>query len=196
MLMQAALDDEELFAALADEQALKDMLDDPDCRAEVLRALEPELTLWSALQVWLRKPTSIALVTTAAALVVVISVVTLRDNPQQLARVTAPSMQPMITALPAEQPPASAGPAVPARREPAAAARVGSQSGCHSERPRPNPRAGWSFALLLKPCLWNRRPRRLLLLWNCDKQSGFRRSCCIRPPAERRRCVTACHPNR
>ena len=40
-LFEAALHDEKLFAALADEHALREMLDDPKNRAAVLRALAP-----------------------------------------------------------------------------------------------------------------------------------------------------------
>jgi hypothetical protein len=40
-LYQAALRDQMLFNALADEQALKELLDDPESRQRLLRALEP-----------------------------------------------------------------------------------------------------------------------------------------------------------
>jgi hypothetical protein len=40
-LYQAALRDQMLFNALADEQALKELLDDPESRRRLLRALEP-----------------------------------------------------------------------------------------------------------------------------------------------------------
>src|SRR5689334_11345277 len=39
-LFEAALQDQELFEALADEQPLRDMLDDPSHRAAVLAALD------------------------------------------------------------------------------------------------------------------------------------------------------------
>lgn len=45
-LFEAALHDEKLFAALADEHALREMLSDPGNRAAVLRALEPQTRGW------------------------------------------------------------------------------------------------------------------------------------------------------
>ena len=53
-LMEAAMADQTLFNALADEDVLRDTLADPQMKGELLRALAPEekLSFWS----WLRKP--------------------------------------------------------------------------------------------------------------------------------------------
>ena len=74
-LYAAALSDDELFAALADEQALKDMLDDGAVRAQLLQATEnPRFSITGALREWFERPKSKALAGTAAVLLVLIGV--------------------------------------------------------------------------------------------------------------------------
>jgi hypothetical protein len=73
LLFQAALHDDALFAALADEHALKDLLDDGAVRAQVLQATEdPRFSVWGALREWFEHPKSKALVATAAVLLAII----------------------------------------------------------------------------------------------------------------------------
>ncbi len=86
-LFEAALRDEKLFAALAVEQALREMLDDPANRAAVLRALEPPPARGWAWR-WM-VPVGIA-----AGLVVITSVIFVFQRP------TAPSTFEMAKALP------------------------------------------------------------------------------------------------
>ena len=72
-LYAAALSDDELFAALADEQALKDMLDDGAVRAQLLQATEnPQFSVMGALREWFERPKSKALTATGAVLLVLI----------------------------------------------------------------------------------------------------------------------------
>jgi len=115
-LFEAALHDEKLFAALADEHALREMLDNPGNRAAILRALEPSRTwVWR----WMVP------VGALAGLVVIASVVFVFNRPApqpavQMAKVVQPALQPEIAR---ELPPPS--PTTPARaaavKEPTAA---------------------------------------------------------------------------
>ncbi len=64
-LFEFAMHDQELFDALTDEQALKEILDDPQCRQRLLRALklreqQPAGHLLGALVQWLRHPANLA----------------------------------------------------------------------------------------------------------------------------------------
>lgn len=63
-LIEAAMADQSMFNAMADEDALRETLADPQLKAELLRTLEPEIkqSYWS----WLRKPQTWALAGTAA----------------------------------------------------------------------------------------------------------------------------------
>jgi hypothetical protein len=64
-LFQAALQDQSLFNAIADEQALKELLDDPIARRQVLAALQTgrtsEAPPWrTAVADWFRRPANLA----------------------------------------------------------------------------------------------------------------------------------------
>jgi len=92
-LLEAALDDQELFDELAKEQALHDVLQDHAARRQLLAALKPARG-WS----WVRRPATLALVGGLATLLIVGGVVWLRPKP---------SVQPETTvaeALPPRQP--------------------------------------------------------------------------------------------
>ncbi|MEO8129312.1 MAG: hypothetical protein ABJF23_08645 [Bryobacteraceae bacterium] len=92
-LFEAALNDEKLFAALADEHALREMLDDPANRAAVLRALEPQPRAgwrWR----WIM-PLSVA------SVVVIASIIFVAQRPArrgsfEMAKVVQPALQPEI----------------------------------------------------------------------------------------------------
>jgi hypothetical protein len=81
-LFDAALDDQELFNALQDEQALKDLLADPVSRAQVRRALEepvranPQPAWWTRWWAW-----SSAVSAVAAAVLIVGVIQTNRPKP-------------------------------------------------------------------------------------------------------------------
>ena len=57
-LFEAALTDEGLFAAIADEQPLRELLEDPALRAELLERILPSapLTFRERFAAWLRRP--------------------------------------------------------------------------------------------------------------------------------------------
>lgn len=74
-LLEAALDDQQLFDALAKEQALRDVLDDPAARRQLIAALAPTRS-WA----WLRRPAALAMAAGFAALVIV-SVILVRPKP-------------------------------------------------------------------------------------------------------------------
>ncbi len=96
LLYDAALHDNELFAALADEQALKELLDDGAVRAQLLRATEePRFSFAVAFREWFDRPKAKALVATAAVLLAIIGFKTTRQEleqkPEQVAKVHRPS---------------------------------------------------------------------------------------------------------
>lgn len=85
LLFDAALTDDELFAALADEQALKELLDDGTVRAQVLRATEePKFSLAGALREWFDRPKAKALVATGAVLLAIIGFNSVRQVPPSM----------------------------------------------------------------------------------------------------------------
>jgi len=96
-LFDASLHDPALFEALADEQALRELLDDPASRAALLAGIEPvPLTLRDRFAAWLRRPATVAVLGTAAVAVTAISIIPLlRHSPaaptfQEVAKVTPP----------------------------------------------------------------------------------------------------------
>jgi hypothetical protein len=134
MLYKAALKDEKLFEALADEQALKEILDDPAGRALVLQAVQtPQFSIGNALRRWFERPRAKAVAATGVVLAVAIAVTELRDRPRdtyvaenKTIRVEAPGFAPQSPAAapsaarPAAAPPSSAArPATQAARKPA-----------------------------------------------------------------------------
>ena len=74
-LFHAALENQVLFDALAGEEALRDLLADPAARAQLLEDLEENRGFWWRLGDWMRKPATLALVGSAAAVVLVVGVV-------------------------------------------------------------------------------------------------------------------------
>jgi hypothetical protein len=77
LLYTAALKDQKLFDALADEQALRELLRDPASRRQLLAALTPvekQAGTWEWLTGWMRRPVSLAIAGSAiAALVVMVA---------------------------------------------------------------------------------------------------------------------------
>jgi len=89
-LFAAALDDQELFDALAREQALRDLLRDPAAKAHLLAALdEPAPRPWYAPVGWLRPASALAV---AAMVLVAVGVVALRR------KATSPALSPPLVA--------------------------------------------------------------------------------------------------
>src|SRR5271154_5874299 len=76
-LFEAALDDQELFDAMQEEQALKDLLDDPTSREQIRQALvEPPVVNKAAW--WTRWWTWSAVSGVAVASIAIVSMVTLK----------------------------------------------------------------------------------------------------------------------
>jgi hypothetical protein len=106
-LYEAALHDDELFKAMADEHALREMLADPRARASVLRAVDPPVSAWR----W-AIPIGIA-----ASLVIVSSVVFVFNRPHQAVlqesampaaqRMVQPALQPELPAKAPAPPPST-----------------------------------------------------------------------------------------
>jgi hypothetical protein len=115
-LYTAALQDQQLFNALADEQALKELLSNPDVRRRLLMLLEQKKTPavvgplpWLD---WFRRPAGLAVAggLTAAALAVVLGVRIYQDSltqtSQSVATEAATPSSPSMPMPPASQPPA------------------------------------------------------------------------------------------
>ena len=74
LLFTAALKDQRLFDALADEEALRELLADPVARGALLRSIEPAPNppgAWSRFNVWMRQSAALALAGGAIAALVV-----------------------------------------------------------------------------------------------------------------------------
>ena len=82
-LLRAALDDQELFDALVEEEGLRELLQDPAARQEVLAVLE-QPTGWERVRAWFERPATLVDLATigglAAAAVVGLALVTLRPS--------------------------------------------------------------------------------------------------------------------
>lgn len=107
-LYRAALEDPQLFAALSDEQTLRDVLDQPEARAQLLDAISGRrFTLAGAIRDWLESTKAKALVATAAVLAVAIGISQFGSNPAEIAR--APQRVALeLPSSPAKLPEASA----------------------------------------------------------------------------------------
>jgi hypothetical protein len=139
-LLEAALRDQELFNELAREQALKDLLEDPLARRELLHALEEKQTPAAAFTVWWKRPATWALaggLATAALLVAVFIRPTAtqpKPEPVLMAKREAPH-----AAVPIEGTPQA--PAEPRAMAPAPA-RPGLRPGAGTEQIRDLQKAG------------------------------------------------------
>src|SRR5713101_1489408 len=123
-LYTAALKDQQLFNALADEQALKELLSDPDVRRRLVASLEQKSASGADDSLswldWFRRPAGLAFAggLAAAALAVVLGVRIYQDSLRQAAQSVA-TEDAKSASLPAPIPPASQ-PATPQAVEPQA----------------------------------------------------------------------------
>lgn len=103
-LFQAALEDQALFDALAEEEGLRELLADPIARAKLLGDLREEAAhgIWRRLAGWLRKPATLALAGSAAALLLVVGVVRFTQRETERPKLVAQAPRPV------ETPPAAA----------------------------------------------------------------------------------------
>jgi hypothetical protein len=111
-LFEAAIGNQELFDALADEEALRELLSDPVCRQQLLRSLgEKKLTFGERVTMWLRRPATLALAggLTAAA----IGVVVIRNVYGPAGPVQEIAMRHQTPAMPAPPPATKAQPPQP-----------------------------------------------------------------------------------
>jgi hypothetical protein len=102
-LFEAALDDQELFDALAREQSLRDLLRDPAAKAQVLAALDERPARWHERFAWWRP--AAAVVAMAGLAVFVLSI--RRDRapqPVTVAQVSEPAQMDAIRRAPAAPP--------------------------------------------------------------------------------------------
>lgn len=119
VLMRAALERQELFDALVEEDALKELLEDPRCRRQLLELLgAPRRPLWRRAWDWLMRPARIAAVASATAALVLISAFLIhlvrREPIGPLAPALAPA--PQVARAPASaEAEVPAGAATPAR---------------------------------------------------------------------------------
>jgi hypothetical protein len=110
-LLAAALENQTLFDALADEQALKELLDDPRSRRLLIQALREKQSKadWlEKLQGWVQKPSSWAIAGSAVvALFAVTVVVHLVGLPTQVPQLTTGANSPVASAPDSASPPKS-----------------------------------------------------------------------------------------
>ncbi len=112
-LFAAALEDQTLFDALAGDEALRELLDDPPSRAELVAALgEEKLSLGAQLAAWWKQPQSLAWAGGAAAVVLAAVIVYQMGTPpaQTEVAVVAKVSTEEIAEEPAVPPPPSASP--------------------------------------------------------------------------------------
>ncbi|HUQ92967.1 MAG TPA: hypothetical protein VM120_14900 [Bryobacteraceae bacterium] len=109
-LLEASLHDQDLFNALMEEQALKDLLDQPGIKRELIEALQPKVTWLGRIRQWLATPiafsTAGAVAASAVLLMVIFTRPPYRESPAQTAR-----QKPAMITTPAEprrEPPAPA----------------------------------------------------------------------------------------
>jgi len=110
-LFEAALEDQELFDALVREQPLRDLLDDPAARAQLLAAVDDASAPWY--RRWWR-PVPVAGLATALMVVAIVAVrqsVRPARRPVTMARVTMPP--PVASPAPILPPPPAMAPAKP-----------------------------------------------------------------------------------
>jgi hypothetical protein len=145
-LLEAALVDEELFAAIAEEETLRELLSDSGARAELLGRIEPAPRAFrDKFAAWLRRPAVAGGLATAAVAVVVVSIVPLmRMQPVVAPRVPQVGTVTLHAPMPAPEAAAPAAPAPKPRRarsESVAAGVVTPQAGQFAEPPQPSPAA-------------------------------------------------------
>ncbi len=110
-LFEAALTNQRLFDALADEQALKELLDDPRSRRLLVQALkekESKAAWLEKLQGWVHQPSSWAIAGSAVvALLAVTVMVHLVGLPPQVPQLTTDASPPVASAPASPSPPKS-----------------------------------------------------------------------------------------
>ncbi|MCC6364618.1 MAG: hypothetical protein IT165_13945 [Bryobacterales bacterium] len=139
-LFEAALHQQDLFDALMGEQALKDFLEQPGVKAELVEALQPKPTLWRRLRQWFTSPAAYAAAGALAAAAVLIVVVLNRPSSHQAAvEMTEPPL-PMVTETTTPPPAAEREPATaPSKRKDMAAPPAPKPGVAQTPIPQQNP---------------------------------------------------------
>lgn len=103
-LFAAALEDQELFDELANEQALKNVIDEPGARDRLIRSLEPVRNV-----AWRQRPWPWVTAATVAAAVIAMFLLRPAPKTTEVARLETPAVQPPVgkTVPQAENAPAS-----------------------------------------------------------------------------------------
>src|SRR5690242_11026163 len=104
LLFAAALRNQELFNALADEQALRDVLADPASRRQLLQALDRRQPgIFERLTAWMRRPAPWAVAgSVMAALVAAVAIRHSRPPARETAQANPPAA--IVTSTQPEQP--------------------------------------------------------------------------------------------
>lgn len=115
-LFSAALQDQTLFDALMDEEALKGVLEQPGATRELIDALQPKQSVLTRLCKWLATPMAWGVTGAAAtAAVVVVMLATRATEPQAAVQIAKKEAAPVPVAAAREAKPAPAPEAVPAK---------------------------------------------------------------------------------
>jgi hypothetical protein len=116
-LMEAALADQELFDALAGEEALRELLEDPEARRLIEQAVAPGETPQTGFAAWLRRPRSWTLVGALAAAAVITVAIVWTGGPERRRETfeLAKRSEPAVPELPPGAAPLAPAPA-PERR--------------------------------------------------------------------------------
>lgn len=104
-LYEASLHDDVLFEALADEDRLKEMLEDSAARAALLQATEsPKFTLAGAFREWLERPKAKVLVATGCVLLAAIGYRAITERPNaQRAEFEVAQVRPPVQEAPVQE---------------------------------------------------------------------------------------------
>ena len=136
-LFEAALSNQDLFNALADEQALKELLGDARCRRQLLSLLEPKQeAVWRRLAAWLGRPSSWAV---AGSLATVLLITGLLVEMNRATRPVSVALRKVEAPAETAQKPAQAAPekAAPLKDKQVAKERVAAPA--HVAGPAPEP---------------------------------------------------------
>lgn len=114
-LCEAALSNQDLFNALADEEALKELLSDARCRRQLLSLLQPKKEpVWRRFAVWIGRPSSWAV---AGSLAMVLLITGLLVEMNRSTRPAAVALRRVEGPAETAQKPVATAPVQPAPRE-------------------------------------------------------------------------------
>jgi len=112
-LFEAALDDQELFDLLAKEEALREALEDPEARRQLIAALEPVREPYLArFWRWLRPPAGLAAAGVIALLVIGAGIMLLQQRHARRETIIAQAIMPRPPVILPSLPPAAAPPRI------------------------------------------------------------------------------------